>query len=55
MDDVEELLNETERTMKIHLGFGSLSDKQFRGVDYAHNFVNFWDDTNFPHFSEAHP
>jgi hypothetical protein len=41
--------------MKIHLGFGSLPDNTFRGLDYAHNFVTFFDDSNYTHYSDSHP
>lgn len=55
MHDVETNLLNSQRTMKIHLGFGSLPDATFRGVDYAANFVNFYDDKNYTHYSDAHP
>jgi hypothetical protein len=41
--------------MMIHLGFGSLPDKLFRGVDFASNFVTFYNDQNYTHYSDAHP
>jgi len=52
--DVERLLQATNRTMKIHLGFGSLPDNTFRGVDYASNFVTFYDDKNYTHYTKSH-
>jgi len=55
LNDVEKLFIETERTMKIFLGIGSLADNSFRGVEYAHNIINFYDDSNYTHFSTAHP
>lgn len=53
--DVQTMLQTTNRTMQIHLGYGSLPDKLFRGVDYASNFVTFYDDKNYTHYSQAHP
>ena len=41
--------------MKIHLGIGSSEDHSFRGVDYAANFMTFFDDKNFTRYSPAHP
>ena len=55
LNDVETMLQTANRTMMIHLGFGSLPDKQFRGVDYASNYLAFYNDTNYPHYSPAHP
>jgi len=54
--DVEKSFIETARTMKINLGIGSYPDKTFRGVHYAHNFVEFFDDKNFTMYDDvAHP
>ena len=40
----------------IHLGFGSLPDNTFRGVDYATNVLIFYDDKNYTRYdSVAHP
>lgn len=50
MNDVQNMIQNTKRTVQIHLGFGSLPDNTFRGVDYASNFATFYDDTNFPRY-----
>lgn len=56
MADVQTMLTEARRTMKIHAGFGSVPDKTFRGVDYAANFVYFYDDKNYTHYDPvSHP
>lgn len=52
--DVERMLQGTNRTMQIHLGFGSLPDNLFRGADYAANFVTFYDDKNYTHYTKSH-
>lgn len=44
------MIQSTKRTVQIHLGFGSLPDNTFRGVDYASNFATIYDDTNFPRY-----
>lgn len=41
--------------MMIHLGWGSLPDNTFRGCDFAANFVTFYDDKNYTHYSSVHP
>jgi len=41
--------------MKIHLGLGSSVDKTFRGVNYANNFIDFYDDKNYTHYGPEHP
>jgi len=43
------------RTMMIHLGWGSLPDKTFRGMDYAANMLYYYDDKNYTHYSDVHP
>jgi hypothetical protein len=55
MDDVLLSLNSAHRTVRIHLGFGSLPDKTFRGFDYAANLLNTYDDKNYTRYSDAHP
>ena len=39
VEEAEQIMSSTKRTMMIHLGLGSLPDKTFRGVDYAANFI----------------
>ena len=39
----------------IHLGLGSLPDKSFRGVTYSSNYIEFYNDQNYTHYSDAHP
>ena len=41
--------------MMIHIGYSSVPDKLFRGGDYASNFVTFYDDKNYTHYSSVHP
>lgn len=54
--EVEEYLQNAHRTMMIHNGWGSLPDMSFRGADYAHNFVKFYDDKEWiVPFTSAHP
>ena len=56
MADVQRMLNEADRTMKIHGGWASLPDNLFRGMDYAANFVDFYDDHNYTHYNQVdHP
>lgn len=33
--------------MMIHLGWASLPDKTFRGMDYASNMLYYYDDKNY--------
>ena len=49
------MLQSAHRTMKIHLGLGSSVDKTFRGVNYANNFIDFYDDKNYTHYGPEHP
>jgi len=54
--DVEERLNNANRTMMIHNGWGSLPDNSFRGADYSKNWVKFYDDHEWiADFNSAHP
>lgn len=54
--DVEKNLQTSARTMKIHGGWGSLPDKTFRGMNYAHNFLYLYDDKNYIQYDDAfHP
>jgi len=41
--------------MMIHLGYGSLPDNTFRGMDYSAGFVTFYDDKNYTRYNDAHP
>lgn len=40
--------------MRIHIGLGSKSDNSFRGIQYAHNKVQVFDDSNYI-YTDAHP
>jgi len=53
--DVERMIQNANRTAMIHLGWGSLPDNTFRGADYAANFVTFYDDKNYTHYTKEHP
>ena len=56
MHDVENILLGAKRTQYIHLGFASLPDNTFRGIDFTHQFVTFYDDKNFTRYeSSSHP
>ena len=55
VEEAEQMMSSTKRTMMIHLGLGSLPDKTFRGVDYAANFIQFYNDANYTHYSGSHP
>lgn len=55
IQEAQDMLTSTNRTMKIHLGLGSSVDKTFRGVNYAHNFIDFFDDKNYRHYGPEHP
>jgi len=49
-------LNEANRTMMVHLGWGSASDSSFVGADYTKDWVKFYDDKSWlGQFSSAHP
>lgn len=39
----------------IHLGWGSLPDNTFRGMDYAANMLYYYDDKNYTHYTDVHP
>ena len=41
------MLTGAHRTMKIHGGWGSAPDNSFRGMDFASNFVSFYDDNDY--------
>lgn len=47
-------LNKTHRTMRIHIGLGSANDNSFRGIQYAHNKVQVFDDANYI-YDNSHP
>ena len=55
MADIESELIAAARTAMLHLGFGSLPDNTFRGVDYASNLVIFYNDQNYTRYSAEHP
>lgn len=55
LEEMESMFSSARRTMMIHLGLGSLPDRQFRGADYAANFVTFYDDQNYTRYSSVHP
>jgi len=55
LNDVATTIQSTHRTMKIHLGFASGSEKKFLGVDYAYNFANTYGDSDYLLYSESHP
>lgn len=56
MDDVMNTLRNTNRTMKLHLGWGSLPDNKFVGMHYAYNLLQTFDDKNYTHNDETnHP
>ena len=39
VEEAEQMMSSTTRTMMIHIGLGSLPDKTFRGIDYAANLL----------------
>ena len=39
VEEAEQIMSSTTRTMMIHIGLGSLPDKTFRGIDYAANLL----------------
>ena len=50
------MLEDAPRTARIRGGWGSLPDNSFRGMNYAANFVQFYDDKNYPHYEPvSHP
>ena len=56
LNDVHERLEHANRTMAVHLGWGSAEDERFEGCDYAHNYVEFYDDKHYDsNFSDSHP
>jgi hypothetical protein len=40
--------------MRIHIGLGSANDNSFRGIQYAHNKVQVFDDVNYI-YDNSHP
>jgi hypothetical protein len=38
--------------MRIEFGVSSVPDNQFRGINYAANFVQNFDDKNYTHYSQ---
>ena len=44
IEEAEAQLQDSKRTMMIHLGIGSLPDKTFRGVTYSSNYIAFYND-----------
>ncbi|TNV78496.1 hypothetical protein FGO68_gene1350 [Halteria grandinella] len=56
LQDVENMLLSTQRTAMIHLGFASVPDNTFRGVDYSSTDLIFYDDSNYTRYSSTyHP
>jgi hypothetical protein len=55
IEEAEAQFQDSKRTIMNHFGVGSLPDKTFRGVNYAANFVSFFNDSNYTHYSESHP
>jgi len=55
LEDTIEALEDTKRTMKLHIGIGSESDNQFRGIEYASNKITVFDDTNYTYYTPSHP
>jgi hypothetical protein len=53
--DVQTSIENTNRTMMIHLGWGSLPDNVFHGMSYASNMLYYYDDKNYTHYSDVHP
>lgn len=56
IDEVQSMLISTNRTMKIHGGWASLPDNTFRGMNYAANFVDLFNDRNYYEYNDySHP
>lgn len=49
------MISDTNRTMRIHIGMGSLPDNSFRGLDYSENVVENFNDVNYTNYSPQHP
>lgn len=49
------ILSNTHRTCAIHIGLGSVEDHSFRMMEYAYKTLNVYDDTNYNHYTKAHP
>ena len=49
------MLNGSKRTCQIHLGISSNEGQNFRGYDYAANFLTPYDDKNFTGYTDEHP
>lgn len=47
IDDVNNMLLSTNRTMMIHGGWASLPDNTFRGMNYAANLLHLFNDRNY--------
>jgi hypothetical protein len=54
IDEAIGYLNNSKRTCSIYLGVGSSVNNTFRITEYAHKYLNVYDDTNW-HFDENHP
>jgi len=48
-------LFETKRTVKIHIGLGSLPDNEFKAFDYSKNVIMMYNDKNYTNYNDAHP
>lgn len=56
LQEVEDRLIQADRTVEIHLGWGSAPDNSFRGSDYTANWVKFYNDESWiVPFTEPHP
>merc|ERR1719453_1304673 len=56
LEEVEQHLFNADRTIEIHLGWGSAPDQSFRGSDYTADWVKFYnDDSWIVDFTEPHP
>ena len=55
MEDMIDTIYNTKRTVRIHIGLGSLHSNDYRLFDYASNLVINYNDKNYTHYSDAHP
>ena len=54
--DIESSLKQVSRTAMIHGGWGSLPDNSFRGMDYAANLLDLFDDKDYILYNNvSHP
>lgn len=55
LDSAIKILTDAKRTVHIHVGVGSKTDDQFRGIEYSYKRLRPFDDKNLTYYSDSHP